>query len=402
MIKRFIFAILVLGLLVVNNAIADVRLPIPDKFQSQILNEKRALLIQLPSGYNKKPKRKYPVMYLLDGPSNLSHTSGTLDFLSLSGEVPEMIIVGIANTNRTRDLTPPLKNNKEREGGGADKFLDFLEKELIPYIDGLYRTEDYKIITGHASGGLLAIHSLHTRPHLFQAHFAFSPTLSWDDKSPVIDAIDFFARTPSLKNFLYMNIGNEKGDPRTAFDELSEALNSKKTNGFIFRRDYFENETNMTTPVIGQFYAYRELFTNWAFPSEKMALGIKAAEEHYIKLSEYFGFHIPMSENTLNAMGYFHLTQKKDPKTAIKIFTRNVKEFPKSANANTYDSLADAYEADGQIEEALKQMDLAVAIVKKDISLFRVISEHRERLINKQKNSVENNIEDKVIPTDEQ
>jgi ABC-type phosphonate transport system ATPase subunit len=74
-------------------------------------------------------------------------------------------------------------------------------------------------------------------------------------------------------------------------------------------------------------------------------------------------------------------------------------EFPKSAN--TYDSLAEAYEADGQIEEAIKQMDLAVGIVKKDISLFRVISEHRERLLNKQKNSVENNIEDKVIPTEQ-
>jgi tetratricopeptide (TPR) repeat protein len=98
-------------------------------------------------------------------------------------------------------------------------------------------------------------------------------------------------------------------------------------------------------------------------------------------------------------MGYYHLVEKKDAKAAIKIFTRNVKEFPKSAN--TYDSLADAYEADGQIEEALKQMDLAVAIVKKDISLFRVISEHRERLLNKQKNSVENNIEDKVIPTEQ-
>lgn len=399
MVKRFIYAILVLVFLLVNNAIADVRLPIPDKLQSKSLNENRSFSIQLPSSYNKNSKRKYPVMYLLDGPSNLSHTSGTLDFLSLSGEVPELIIVAITNSNRTQDLTPPKKMTKVKGGGGANHFLDFLEKEVIPYIDSLYRTENYKIITGHGLGGLLAIHSLHTRPHLFQAHFAFSPTLSWDDKSPVIDAIDFFARTPSLKNFLYMNIGDEKGEPRTAFDELSEVLYNKKPNGFIFRRDYFENETNMTTPVIGQFYAYRELFANWTFPTDKMILGIKAAEEHYVKLSERFGFHIPMSENTLNAMGYFHLTQKKDPKTAIKIFTRNVMEFPKSAN--TYDSLADAYEADGQLEEALKQMDLAVAIVKKDISLFRVISEHRERLINKQKNSVENNIEDKVIPTEQ-
>jgi len=382
MIKIITHLILIISLFGAHVVDAKIRLPENNKIHSKILGEERKIVIQLPLDYDNNSTQKYPVMYLLDGPGHLSHTSGTLDFLNQSGTVPEMIIVGIANTDRTRDLTPPLKNTENPAGGGAEKFLDFIEKELIPYVDEKYQTENFKIITGHSFGGLLVIHSLHTRPYLFQAHFAFSPSLWWDEKSPAKDAIEFIAKKPTLKNFLYMNIGKEDGAMREAFDELTSSINNKKSENFKFRSDVYEIETHMTTPVIGQFHAYRELFAQWELPRESFKLGAESAEKHYAKLTQHYGFEVVMPEKLLNNMGYFHLEQEKDAKTAIKIFARNVEKFPNSANV--YDSLADAYEADGQTVEALKQMDIAMTKLKENDPLVEMINKHRNRLLTKQ------------------
>ena len=67
------------------------------------------------------------------------------------GRVPEMILVGITNTDRTRDLTPthvaaPRFENRQFNAptsGGADKFLDFIAREVMPYVEKTYRTQPY-------------------------------------------------------------------------------------------------------------------------------------------------------------------------------------------------------------------------------------------------------------------
>ena len=75
---------------------------------SNVLGEERSIWVSHPNGYA-EGTAKYPVLYLLDGPGHYQHTLGSLDFLSSRGNAPEMIIVAIANTDRTRDLTPEMK-----------------------------------------------------------------------------------------------------------------------------------------------------------------------------------------------------------------------------------------------------------------------------------------------------
>ena len=74
--------------------------------KSEILNESRELLIHLPNNYSRYKDTTYPVLYLLDGQRNFAHTVGTLDLLNQSGMAQEMIVIGITNTERTRDFTP--------------------------------------------------------------------------------------------------------------------------------------------------------------------------------------------------------------------------------------------------------------------------------------------------------
>ena len=61
---------------------------------------------------------------------------------------PPMIVVGILNTNRPRDLTPTkdTTNKNLKDAGGGKLFLSFIEKELIPYIDSAYSASSYRIV----------------------------------------------------------------------------------------------------------------------------------------------------------------------------------------------------------------------------------------------------------------
>jgi len=70
-------------------------------------------------------------------------------------------------------------------------------------------------------------------------------------------------------------------------------------------------------------------------------------------------------EGELNQLGYFHL-QAGRPNEAIRLFRLNTIAY--STSANTYDSLADAYLANGQHELALRMSEKALEMLPKDRS----------------------------------
>src|ERR1700730_10304897 len=83
---------------------------------------------------------------------------------------------------RVRDFTP-TKTSEAANSGGAAAFLDFLEYELIPFVDRTYRTiPSDRGLLGHSHGGLFAIYALEQQPALFQRIVAASPALSWDNR----------------------------------------------------------------------------------------------------------------------------------------------------------------------------------------------------------------------------
>ena len=74
-------------------------------FQSKLLGEKRKIRVQVPAGSDRFTS--YPVLYLLDAEAQMNLVTGQVQYLSESYKIiPSMIIVGIDNTDRMRDLTP--------------------------------------------------------------------------------------------------------------------------------------------------------------------------------------------------------------------------------------------------------------------------------------------------------
>ena len=147
-----------------------------DSLRSEILDETRNIWVHVPDEATGAifGKSSYPVLYLLDGPGHFHAVTGLLNNLEQNGIVPKMVVVAIPNTDRTRDLTPSHVDVMFGDSsfvvtsGGGDKFLEFMEEELIPYVEEKYPVTGYRTFVGHSFGGLTAIHALFSKAHLFR------------------------------------------------------------------------------------------------------------------------------------------------------------------------------------------------------------------------------------------
>jgi predicted alpha/beta superfamily hydrolase len=225
MTKRQVLAVGTAGLLAAAAAAALYRSGdeplgkdvVASTLRSTVLGEERRLLVFLPESYAGNTDRRYPVIYVLDGPSQATHTARSAAALARSRAMPEVIVVGLPNTsgpNRERDLTPPfLRRDVDDPAsplGAGDRFLAFLKDEVLPRIEREYRTTPFRVLAGNSRGGLLVVYSLIAAPGLFDARFAFSTPLWRQDEITVARLREALAARADLSSFLYLGVGGEE------------------------------------------------------------------------------------------------------------------------------------------------------------------------------------------------
>src|SRR5215813_556640 len=355
-------------LLISSAAIAQPPTGTVKKFsiKSTVLGEDRIILVRTPVGYETN-KVSYPVLYMTDGDAHMGHTASTIEFLTQNGRISDLIVVGVTNTDRTRDLTPVKSSAKNPAGelqfptsGGADNFLKFFETELIPEIEKEYRVQPYRIFAGHSLGGLFAIHALISKPGLFNSYVAVSPSLQWENADELKRAEDFLKNQKDMKVTLFMSIGNEPGAIGDCFDKFKEFLATTNIKDFEWQAERLADEDHGSVVLRSHYAGLRKVYEDWRAPrdmkSGAVLGGLKGAEAHYAKLSQKFGYTIPVPENLINQIGYQYLFDNK-PEDAIATFKVNVERYP--ASANVYDSLAEAYERGGRIDLAEPLYDKA-------------------------------------------
>ncbi|WP_420146916.1 alpha/beta hydrolase-fold protein [Spirosoma sp.] len=366
-----------------------------DSLFSKTLNEKRKIWVHLPDSYQNGvyAKRRYPVVYLLDGTSHFSSVVGMIEQLSsVNGNTiyPEMIVVGIANTNRLRDLTPTpggemipsaADSTRRKNSGGGEKFTAFIEGELIPRIDSLYPTEPYKVFIGHSLGGLLVINTLIHHPNLFNAYVAIDPSMWWDDQKLLMTAKQVIASQKYAGKALFMGIANTmesrmdtlrvQADTSGATKHirsilaLDRLLKANRQTGLRYQGKYYGLDDHSSVPLIAAYDALHFLFDAYSLKltdqdyEEDNAGLVDKLTTHFTTASRQLGYAVKPPESLVNELGSYMVSQKKFKK-AESLFKLNVANYPASYNA--YDSYGDYF-------VAKKDTISALAHFRKSLSL---------------------------------
>ena len=215
------------------------------KFQldSRILGEERTLSVSLPGGYE-GGTAAYPVLYVLDAESRpaFDRAVSAAKENHAKGFGPEMIVVGIWNTNRNRDMIPASVPHRPGSGG-SEKFLAFIGKELIPYIKKTYRTTDFSVLYGGSNAGLFTVYALLVIPEMFDAYIASSPMVGHCPEF-MREKTDEILKGDRLDNrLLYMIYGTGDSPRVTGFvPEFQKSLEVRGPKGFQSRLEILEGK----------------------------------------------------------------------------------------------------------------------------------------------------------------
>ncbi|MBV6413463.1 MAG: alpha/beta hydrolase [Xanthomonadales bacterium] len=229
---------------------------------SQVLNEQRVLNIMLPEGYAEQPGQRFPVVYLLDGGQHedFTHMAGAVQYASFSWvqKLPPAILVGIANTDRKRDMTFKASPNfvwpkwlhgysdAYKNAGGSEAFMRYIETEVQPFVEQNFRTNDDRMLVGQSLAALLATEVLLKKPRLFNQYVIMSPALWWDNESLLRRAPALLRELPKTPMKVYLAVGNEGPNMVRDARALAELLRRHKTPQMQFVFEHLPKEDHGT------------------------------------------------------------------------------------------------------------------------------------------------------------
>jgi len=260
--------------------------------QSKIMDDQREIQIFLPENYASS-NREYPVLYLLDGQRYFLQAVGLQKAFLEFQQSPDFIIVGISKKASDRNRNFSIY---------ASKYLNFIEDEVINYIDRKYRTSEKRIIFAWAYGGGFVIEALITKPYLFESYIAASP-FPLKDKVNRIDS--FLNDFPALNKHLFFSSEAVDGVVWEGALELNNLLASMDSTKLDWTYMGLEDEEHRSTPYTSLYHGLRKYF--YYFPElqftslEKFseAGGLRFVDDYYEKRAAKYGLAREPSDWTM-------------------------------------------------------------------------------------------------------
>ena len=353
-------------------------LPIPVRVEtlaSAKLGEPREFWVSLPDEYPTSGK-KYPVLYMMDGDMNFnSGVIGGVRQAAWLGEIPEFIIVGIKNTNRSKDIFPEEVTYPDgsKDGGRANQYLDFVREELIPRVAKTYRTTDYRILYGTSNTGFTAVHALFRNPDLADAYIAASATLNVPSFRSAREKL--IADFKGGKRHLVLVMGEHDLPTVVSLNgALKETIGMKAPAGLTCRLRVIENGEHVPPDALVE--GLRVLFQGWKITrplTESSFAEIRAQVDGRL---EKFGVPGKIDDDALKGLGNSLLGEKKFA-MALEVLEYRAASYPQSADAQI--GLGDAYRQSGNLDKARECYKCALVIAPGHAAAMARLKELEQR-----------------------
>jgi len=207
-------------------------IPAHDSFTlvSKAIGEARTINVYTPAFY-KTTGARLPVLYIPDGglDEDFPHIVHTVDSLVRAHAIRPVIVVGIPNTVRRRDLTGPTRIESDSAMsptvGGSARFRTFINDELFPEIQQRYHTTSERSIVGESLAGLFIVETFLRTPDMFSHYIALDPSTWWNAGALIDSAPNFIKVFNAKPRTLYLAVSDiqEMGEGVARLDKILRA-----------------------------------------------------------------------------------------------------------------------------------------------------------------------------------
>jgi predicted alpha/beta superfamily hydrolase len=318
-----------------------------------VLNETREYWVYLPSDYDNS-LYNYPVFYLLDGQVYFHQVTGLVNHMSrLVQRVPRMIVIGIISTekDRVRDYTPN-KIELLPNGGGADKFIQFLQKELVPTINNQFRTNDFKLLFGHSLAGVCVNHIFTTRTNLFNAYFVADPA-NFVDFTISKNLEHFIATQDTIHSGYFLSVSGDVDSSTIVPNfKIFDFIKSNHSNKLNWDFKFYPNEDHISMTLKAIYDGLEKLFPDYKIPTSYLRSFDKEKIIYHIEQStRRYKIHVALPEQLINEYA-MHFCSKQKYDDALELLQLNLTNYENPFE--TFYFIGQVYLMKGEKDKALE------------------------------------------------
>lgn len=323
---------------------------------SHILQQEREIQIYLPTAYGRTSKR-YPVLYIVDAQRYFLNGVTFQQNLSWQEIVPEFIVVGIQTDAQHRRTLFYQESSK---------FIEFLEKELIPEIDSTYRTLDERIYFGWEMAAGLGIQIFMEKPNMFQGFLLASPThISKERLQGVGERLKNHTYRPAE---LYAVLGTAENWALDSMYSLDSLFKEHPIKNVQWKFNLSETENHYTTPLTTINEGLKLFFGDYG-PIRFYSLdefeaygGIPKLKEHYRKRGEKYQVSEDIHADTKHYLLVQALNESNFEMFELFMLEFDGKKFMEDyyKQARWFDRFANYYLANDKLDETIETLNLGL------------------------------------------
>jgi len=328
------------------------------QLQSEILGEDRQLLIYVPEEY-KSSNKKFPVVYVLEGDTHYKHATISVEKIQKSGWMPASIIVAITDNKNTN--TRDYRNERE-------KFLQFINEEVQPFVGKNFRVNGYKTLFGHAMSGRFVLETFIKTPDEFDNYISANP---YGLKGLISEFEDLLSKNQALDQSLYFTMGTVLDNGSYNVDpaeELAKLLKNKAPKSLQWTYEYLPLHGSHSSANVTLYNGLSKNFTFFQGPFigsyQEFVDGNKMAgvEAYFKERGNKYHISDEVTMGTFMGLG-FMLLDGGHPNVAAEILIDAIKDrFPESIEL--YRVLGRAYMKMEDKEKTIKAYETMVLKAK--------------------------------------